>query len=78
MRYPAAIGIDIGGTTISVGLVGDSGTALSKAGQAEGMRDAARVFERAGAGDESASRLVDRAVSAVASAFRALEGDDWG
>ena len=46
-----------------------SGTALAKAGQAEGFGDAAEVFERAAAGDESASRLVDRAVAAVASAF---------
>jgi glucokinase len=46
-----------------------SGTALAKAGQAEGFGDAAEVFEKAGAGDEAASRLVDRAVAAVASAF---------
>ena len=46
-----------------------SGTALAKAGQAEGFGSAAEVFERAGAGDEIASSLVDRAVAAVASAF---------
>jgi len=46
-----------------------SGTALAKAGQAEGFGDAAEVFEKAAAGDESASRLVDHAVAAVASAF---------
>jgi glucokinase len=46
-----------------------SGTALAKAGRAEGFGDAAEVFERAAAGDGSASRLVDRAVAAVASAF---------
>jgi glucokinase len=46
-----------------------SGTALTKAGQVEGFADAAEVFERASAGDEIASLLVDRAVLAVASAF---------
>jgi glucokinase len=46
-----------------------SGTALAKAGRAEGFASAAEVFEKAGAGDESASSLVDRAVAAVASAF---------
>ena len=46
-----------------------SGSALKKAGQAAGFADAAEVFEKAGAADESASSLVDRAVSAVASAF---------
>ena len=46
-----------------------SGTALAKAGQAEGFGDAAEVFERAAAGDESASRLVDRAVAAGPSAW---------
>ena len=43
-----------------------SATALAKAGQAEGFGD---VFEKAAAGDESASRLVDHAVAAAASAF---------
>ena len=46
-----------------------SGTALAKAGRAQGFGDAADVFERAGAGDQSASLLVDRAALAVASAF---------
>ena len=46
-----------------------SGTALAKAGQTEGFGDAAEVFERAGAGDQSASLLVERAALAVASAF---------
>ena len=46
-----------------------SGTALAKAGRAEGFGSAAEVFEKAGAGDESASWLVGRAVAAVASAF---------
>jgi glucokinase len=46
-----------------------SGTALAKAGRAEGFEGAAEVFERAGAGDESASLLVERAALAVASAF---------
>jgi glucokinase len=46
-----------------------SGTALAKAGKAHGLRDAAEVFERAGAADEIARSMVDRAVSAVASAF---------
>jgi glucokinase len=46
-----------------------SGTALTKAGQARGFRDAAEVFEKAGAADEIASSMVDRAVLAVASAF---------
>jgi glucokinase len=46
-----------------------SGTALSRAGQAAGFADAAEIFEKAGAADESASLLVERAVSAVASAF---------
>jgi glucokinase len=46
-----------------------SGTALAKAGQAEGFEDTAEVFEKAGAGNRSASRLVDRAAAAVASAF---------
>ena len=43
-----------------------SGTALTRAGQVEGFADAAEVFERAGAGDEAASLLVDRAILAVA------------
>jgi len=46
-----------------------SGTALAKAGGAEGFGDAAEVFEKAGAGDASAASLVDRAVAAVASGF---------
>ena len=46
-----------------------SGTALAKAGRVEGFGDAAEVFETAAAGDEAASRLGDRAVAAVASAF---------
>jgi glucokinase len=46
-----------------------SGTALAKAGRAQGFADAAEVFEKAGAADETASSIVDRAVSAVASAF---------
>jgi glucokinase len=46
-----------------------SGTALAKAGRAEGFADAPEVFEKARAGDASASSLVDRAVSAAASAF---------
>jgi glucokinase len=46
-----------------------SGTALTKAGKAHGFQDAADVFEKAGAADEIAASMVDRAVSAVASAF---------
>ena len=46
-----------------------SGTAFAKAGRAEGFADAAEVFEKARAGDARASPMVDRAVSAVASAF---------
>jgi len=46
-----------------------SGTALERAGQAEGFEGAADVFEKAGAGNQSAASLVDRAVAGVASAF---------
>jgi glucokinase len=46
-----------------------SGTALARAGRAHGFRDAAEVFEKARAADEIAGSMVDRAVSAVASAF---------
>jgi glucokinase len=46
-----------------------SGTALTRAGQAEGYADAAEVFEQASTADERASLLVERVVSAVASAF---------
>jgi glucokinase len=46
-----------------------SGTALAKAGRAEGFAEAAEVFEKARAGDAGASSMVDRAVSAVASAL---------
>jgi glucokinase len=49
-----------------------SGSALARAGQAEGFADAAEVFEKAGAEDAGARSLVERAVSAVASAFWTL------
>jgi glucokinase len=46
-----------------------SGTALARAGQAEGFEDAAHLFQEARAGSVSAARLVDRAARAVAFAF---------
>jgi glucokinase len=66
--------VDPGGPECYCGIRGclesvASGTALAKAGRARGFADAAEVFEKASAADETASRLVDRAVSAVASAF---------
>ncbi len=46
-----------------------SGTAVTKAGQALGLANAAEVFERAKKGDPTARSLIERVVAAVAAAF---------